>query len=102
MEADLKTLIARNIRAARLAHPERPNHRQLSEMLKAVDPKRAPNHQRISDWERAIQKPDDDYMQSLSKVLDRPIAWFYTDHTPPKEETPNPFPDAQLDDSDRL
>lgn len=91
MEADLAVLVGRNIRAARLAHSDRPNGRELAEMLKEVDPQRAPNHQRVSDWERGVQKPDDRYMKALARVLDRPIDWFYRDHAEASSETPEPL-----------
>ena len=42
--------------------------------------------QRVSDWERGVNKPSDRYLHALAHVLERDVAWFYgsetTDQTP--------------------
>jgi transcriptional regulator with XRE-family HTH domain len=39
----------------------------------------AVNNQRISDWERGVNRPSDRYMQEIAQALGRPVAWFYED-----------------------
>lgn len=82
----LARLVGANIRTARLEKGL--NGRQLAEALKDLDPRRAPVPQRVSDWERGVQKPDDGYLGMLSEVLGHPVAWFYTDHAA-ADETPD-------------
>lgn len=38
------------------------------------------NGQRISDWERGYNRPNDTNLLLLAEKLERPFAWFYTDH----------------------
>lgn len=47
--------------------------RELADLLNepAID------NQRISDWERGVNKPSERYMQSLARALERDVAWFY-------------------------
>lgn len=46
----------------------------------------AVNNQRISDWERGVNKPSDRYMQEIADALERPVAWFFEDG---QAETPD-------------
>ncbi len=39
----------------------------------------AVNNQRISDWERGVNRPSDRYMAEIASALDRPVAWFFED-----------------------
>ena len=91
MAGELAALVGRNIRAARLARPDRPNQRQLAEEIRKLDPQMAAQNTTVSEWERGIRKPDDRYMPLLSKVLERPVDWFYRDHDEGTSETPDPF-----------
>lgn len=36
--------------------------------------------QRISDWERGVNRPSDLSLVALADALQRDVAWFYTDH----------------------
>lgn len=35
---------------------------------------------RVSDWERGKHRPNDEYLERLSRVLDRPVHWFFAEH----------------------
>lgn len=35
----------------------------------------------VSRWERGEHKPSDESLLALARVLDRPVAWFYVDHS---------------------
>lgn len=48
------------------------------------------NNQRISDWERGVNKPSERYMQLLAKVMDRDVSWFY------KSDEEAAGPEAQI------
>ena len=74
----LARVVGANVKAARLEKGL--NGRELADEIKKLDPERAPVPQRVSDWERGVQKPDDRYLRSLSQILEKPIAWFYADH----------------------
>lgn len=39
----------------------------------------AVNNQRVSDWERGVNKPSERYMELIAAALERPIAWFYAE-----------------------
>jgi transcriptional regulator with XRE-family HTH domain len=39
----------------------------------------------VSRWERGENRPSDGYLIVLSEVLEREVAWFYTDHASQKE-----------------
>lgn len=56
------------------------------------------DNQRISDWERGVNKPSDRYMELLAKAVGRDVGWFYGRD---KRATPDLFPvTEQLDDVD--
>ena len=68
--------------------------RELADLLgsDAID------NQRISDWERGVNRPSDRYMEQLAVALKRNVAWFYS------ESTATATPDLSLvkPDDDRL
>lgn len=35
----------------------------------------------VSRWERGEHKPNDKTLIELARLFDRPVAWFYTDHS---------------------
>lgn len=36
--------------------------------------------QRISDWERGVDRPSDASLLRLGEIFGRPFAWFFVDH----------------------
>lgn len=56
------------------------------------------DNQRISDWERGVNRPSDRYMEKLAAALDRDVSWFF------REDTNAKTPDLSLvkPDDDRL
>jgi transcriptional regulator with XRE-family HTH domain len=46
------------------------------------------DNQRISDWERGVNKPSERYMALLASALDKKMSWFWE---VPGQETPDPF-----------
>jgi transcriptional regulator with XRE-family HTH domain len=59
------------------------NQRELAANI----PSDAVDNQRISDWERGVNKPSDRYMEQVAEALGKPVAWFYEDDEP--AETPD-------------
>jgi len=49
------------------------NQRELAARL----PSDAVNNQRVSDWERGVHKPNEQYLEQLAEALDVDLAWFY-------------------------
>ena len=49
------------------------------ELAALIDPDGATgvDGQRISDWERGVNKPSDRYWPGLVEALGRPLAWFH-------------------------
>jgi transcriptional regulator with XRE-family HTH domain len=61
--------------------------RELADMLgsDAID------NQRISDWERGVNRPSDRYMEKLASALERDVSWFF------REDADMPTPDLSRD-----
>lgn len=38
---------------------------------------------RVSNWERGINRPNDDNLGRLSAILGQDVPWFFTDHKEP-------------------
>lgn len=68
---DLATILAQNIKAARVAA----GMRQI-DLARAVeiDP------MVVSKWERGWHRPSNENMERLAAALGQTVAWFYTDH----------------------
>lgn len=66
------TRIARNVKDARLLAGM--TQSQLATALGLGD------SMTVSNWERGVFKPSDENLAALCQVLDRDLAWFYTDH----------------------
>jgi transcriptional regulator with XRE-family HTH domain len=73
MAGELASRIGARIREAR--EDLGINQRQLADRI----PSDAVNNQRVSDWERGVNKPSDRYMKMIATALDRPVGWFYTE-----------------------
>lgn len=71
MASEMAEQIGRRIRERR--EELRLNQRELAERLN--DP--VLTNQRISDWERGVNKPSERYMHALARALERDVAWFY-------------------------
>jgi transcriptional regulator with XRE-family HTH domain len=77
--------IGQRIRVRRLALGL--NQRELASLLNEHLQGGAVDNQRVSDWERGVNKPSERYMQAMASVLERDLAWFYGRE--PVEETPD-------------
>jgi transcriptional regulator with XRE-family HTH domain len=94
MAGELASRIGARIREAR--EDSGINQRQLADRI----PSDAVNNQRVSDWERGVNKPSDRYMKMIATALDRPVGWFYSEapaDTPDLMETLNGNGPSQLD-----
>jgi transcriptional regulator with XRE-family HTH domain len=94
MAGELASRIGARIREAR--EDLGINQRQLADRI----PSDAVNNQRVSDWERGVNKPSDRYMKMIATALDRPVGWFYTEapaDTPDLMEALNGNGPSQLD-----
>jgi transcriptional regulator with XRE-family HTH domain len=94
MAGELASRIGARIREAR--EDLGINQRQLADRI----PSDAVNNQRVSDWERGVNKPSDRYMKMIATALDRPVGWFYTEApagTPDLMEALNGNGPSQLD-----
>ena len=67
---NLSATFARNLRAAR--HAAGYTQTELARVL-------GTGEMRVSDWERAKHRPNDEYLVLLSRALDRPVHWFFAD-----------------------
>lgn len=83
MATEISLLVGQNIRTAR-REQDRYNQRELAAEIQERDPRYAPSNQRVSDWERGIQKPTDRNMRLIAEILEKPVSWFYEDHTSDK------------------
>jgi transcriptional regulator with XRE-family HTH domain len=100
MANDLAALVGRRIRARR-----KELHLKQRELATLI-PSDAVDNQRVSDWERGVNKPSDRYMEQIAEVLDRPVAWFYEDDEPATPDLMAVLPngnghEAQLDRMER-
>jgi len=68
----IRTTVAGNIRAARLAADL--TQRRLAEAM-GVD------QMLVSKWERGLHSPSEENFAALAEALRRDRAWFYMDHT---------------------
>jgi transcriptional regulator with XRE-family HTH domain len=59
----------------------------------------AVNNQRISDWERGVNKPSERYMEELAVALERDVSWFYSGDVSPTPDLMAALPgtENQLD-----
>jgi transcriptional regulator with XRE-family HTH domain len=80
MAGEIAAQIGRRIRQRRLELGW--NQRQLAERI----PESAVDNQRVSDWERGVNRPSERYLPLLSEVLNRPVSWFYEPDEPPQPE----------------
>ncbi len=69
---DLAARVGQNIRAARKAADL-----TQSELAAKIG---ATSLMAVSRWETGTNKPSDEFLLQLSRVLGREPAWFYTDH----------------------
>lgn len=78
---NLALIVGANLRAARdsLSLTQR-------ELAQSVGGKT--DAQRISDWERGVNRPSDLNLVRLARILERDLAWFYTDHSLPDPSDP--------------
>jgi transcriptional regulator with XRE-family HTH domain len=67
----LASILASNIRSARKASGL--TQHELAVALGRGDA------MTVSRWERGEHRPSDEYLIALSRVLDRDVAWFYTE-----------------------
>lgn len=71
------------------------NQRELADRI-GID---SVDNQRISDWERAVNKPSERYLNAVADALERSVSWFYeTD----KRETPDLMTTVNGTNPDRL
>lgn len=63
---------------------------QLAALIAPYVPARAVDKQRVSDWERGVNLPEDDYKEAIVAATGVPdISYFYEPSEP--LETPDPF-----------
>jgi transcriptional regulator with XRE-family HTH domain len=84
MAGEMAERIGARIRGRRLQLGMK--QRELADMLgsDAID------NQRISDWERGVNRPSDRYMEKLAAALQRDVSWFFRE-SQEDAETPTPF-----------
>lgn len=70
-------ILAANIRTARTE--AQLTQRQVAERL-------GTESSLVSKWERGEHRPTDTNLEALAFVLDRTMAWFFTDHAPASAE----------------
>jgi transcriptional regulator with XRE-family HTH domain len=70
----LATIVARNIRAARLA--AQLTQRQLADVVGVET-------MAVSRWERAWHRPKDEHIMAIAQATGQDVAWFYTDAPTP-------------------
>lgn len=66
------TTLARNIKLAR-----RSAGMTQSKLAEALD---LSDLMVVSKWERGVYRPSEQNLCALSRLFDRDLAWFYTDH----------------------
>lgn len=78
--------------------------KQLADAIKKILPAHAVDAQRVSDWERGVNRPSEDYFRALVTVLRVPsVGYFFEsdEEVAEPDSTPGPFP-ARMDFSERL
>lgn len=95
MSSDLSKHVGTRIRQARLEMGLR-TQRELAQRF-AND---AVNNQRISDWERGVNRPSERYMHELAQITGKDVSWFY--FTPPVPEPPEDGGDEHVPQLDRI
>jgi transcriptional regulator with XRE-family HTH domain len=76
---------------------------QLAARIAPHAPERAVDKQRVSDWERGINLPDDGYKAAIVKATEVPdVSYFYEMGDDEERETPDPFAGTETSSSDQL